>query len=94
MCSYLWKNYLYCVGPGESGGFFCFVLAGRRSPLTRAPILREPELSLVGKFRFFRVEPSVIESMVLETSSTDDFTIDACVLDPFWIAEMFVECAT
>ena len=26
--------------------------------------------------------------------STDDFTIDACVLDPFWIAEMFLECAT
>ena len=64
--------FIFCVGPGESGGFFSFFLAGRRSPLTRAPILCEPELSLVGKFRFFRVEPSVIESMVLETSSTDD----------------------
>ena len=73
---------------------FCFLLACRRNPLTRAPILCEPELSLVGKFRFFRVEPSVIESMVLETSSTDDFTIDVCVMGPFWIAEMFVECAT
>ena len=94
------KNYLCCVDPGESRavnarcGCFCFFLAGRRSPLTRDAILSEPEVSLVGKFRFFRVEPSVIESMVLETSSTDDFTIDACVLDPFWIAEMFVECAT
>ena len=72
----MWENYLCCVDPGESGGFFCFFLAGRRSPLTRAPILCEPEVSLVGKFRFFRVEPSVIESMVLETSSADDFTID------------------
>jgi hypothetical protein len=81
----VWGNYLYCVDPGESGGFFCFFLAGRRSPLTRAPILCEPEVSLVGKFRFFKVEPSVIESMVLETSSTDDFTIDGCVLDPIWI---------
>ena len=94
------KNYLCCVDPGESRavnarcGCFCFFLAGRRSSLTRDAILCEPEVSLVGKFRFFRVEPSVIESMVLETSSTDDFTIDACVLDPFWIAEMFVECAT
>ena len=90
----MWENYLYCVDPGESGGFLYFFLAGRRSPLTRAPILREPELSLVGKFRFFRVEPSVIEPTVLETSSTDDFTIGACVLDPFWISEMFLECAT
>ena len=90
----MWGNYLCCVDPGESRGFFCFFLAGRRSPLTRDVILCEHEVSLVGKFRFFRVEPSVIESMVLETSSTDDFTIDACVLDPFWIAEMFVECAT
>ena len=65
-----------------------------RSPLNRDAILSEPDVSLVGKFRFFRVEPSVIESIVLETSSTDDFTIDVCVLDPFWIAEMFVECAT
>ena len=72
----MWKNYLYCVDPGESRGFFCFFLAGRRSSLTRDAILCEPEVSLVGKFRFFRVEPSVIESMVLETSSTDDFTID------------------
>ena len=55
MCSYLWKNYLYCVGPGESGGFFSFFLAGRRSPLTRAPILCEPEVSLVGKFRFLYI---------------------------------------
>ncbi len=89
----MWENYLYCVDPGESGGFFCFFLAGRRSPLTRDAILSEPEVSLVGKFRFFRVEPSVIESMVLETSSTDDFTIDACVLDPFRLAEMFFESA-
>ena len=85
--------FIYCVDPGESGGFLCFFLAGRRNPLTRAPILCEPELSLVGKFRFFRVEPSVIESIVLETSSTDDFTIDACVLDPFRLAEMFFESA-
>ena len=42
-----------------------YLLAGRRSPLTRDAILCEPEVSLVGKFRFFRVEPSVIESMVL-----------------------------
>ena len=75
----MWENYLYCVDPGESGGFFCFFLAGRRSPLTRDAILSEPEVSLVGKFCFFRVKPSVIESMVLETSSTDDFTIDVCV---------------
>ena len=84
--------FICCVDPVESGGFFCFFLAGRRNPLIRDPILGEPEVSLVGKFRFFRVEPSVIESMVLETSSTDDFAIDGCVLDPFWIAEMFVEC--
>ena len=90
----MWKNYLYCVDPGESRGCFCFFLAGRRSPLTRDAILCEPEVSLVGRFRFFRVEPLVIESMVLETSSTGDVTIDGCVLDPFWIAEMFVECAT
>ena len=69
-------------------------MTGRRRSLTRAAIFREPEVSLVGKFRFFRVEPLVIESMVLEISSTDDFAIHACVLDPFWIAEMFVECAT
>ena len=73
---------------------FCFLLTGRRSPLTRDAILSEPEVSLVGKFRFFRVGLAVIESTVLETSSTDDFTIDACVLDPFRLAEMFVECAT
>ena len=90
----MWENYLCCVDPGESGGFFCFFFAGRRSPLTRDPILCEPEVSLVSKFRFFRLEPSVIESTVLETSSTDDFTIDVCVMGPFWIAEMFVECAT
>ena len=96
----MWKNYLCCVDPGESRagtggrGCFCFFLTGRRRSLTRAAIFCEPEVSLVGKFRFFRVEPLVIESMVLETSSTDDFAIDACVLDPFWIAEMFVECAT
>ena len=82
------------IGPGESRSCFCFLLAGRRNPITRDAILSESEVSLVGKFRFFRVEPSVIEPTVLETSSTDDFTIDACVLDPFWIAEMFVECAT
>ena len=62
-----------CVDPGESRGCFCFFLAGRRSPLTRDPILCEPEVSLVRKFRFFRVEPLVIESMVLETSSTGDY---------------------
>ena len=73
---------------------FCFLLIGRRRILTRDPILSEPEVPLVGKFRLFRLEPSVIDSTVLETSSTDDVTIDACVLDPFWIAEMFVECAT
>ena len=62
----MWKNYLCCVDPGESRavnagcGCFCFFLAGRRSPLTRDAILCEPEVSLVGKFRFFRVEPSVI----------------------------------
>ena len=90
----MWKNYLYCVDPGESGGFFCFFVACRRNPITRDAILCESEVSLVSKFRFFRLEPSVVESTVLETSSTDDFTIDACVLDPFWIAEMFVEYAT
>ena len=91
----MWENYLCCVDPGESGGFFCFFLAGRRNPLIRDPILGEPEVSLVGKLRFFRVGPSVIESMVLETSSTDDFAIDGCVLDPFWIAEMiyiYINC--
>ena len=62
----MWKNYLCCVDPGESRavnagcGCFCFFLAGRRSSLTRDAILCEPEVSLVGKFRFFRVEPSVI----------------------------------
>ena len=61
----------------------------RRSTLTRDAILSEPEVSSVDKFRFFKLGPSVIESTVLETSSTDDFTIDACVLDPFRIAEMF-----
>ena len=69
-------------------------MAGRRNPITRDAILCESEVSLVSKFRFFRLEPSVVESTVLETSSTDDVTIDACVLDPFWIAEMFLECAT
>ena len=73
---------------------FCFLLIGRRRILTRDPILSEPEVPLVGKFRFFRLEPSVIDSTVLETSSTNDVTIDACILDPFWIAEMFLECAT
>ena len=73
---------------------FCFLLIGRRSTLTRDAILSEPEVSLVGKFRFFRLEPSVMDSTVLETSSTDEFTIDAGVLDPFIIAEMFLECAT
>ena len=73
---------------------FVSLLIGRRSCLTRDAILSEPEVSLVGKFRFFRLEPSVIDSTVLETSSTDEFTIDACVLDPFIIAEMFLECAT
>ena len=47
---------------------FCFLLIGRRSTLTRDAIL--PEVPLVGKFRFFRLEPSVIDSTVLETSST------------------------
>ena len=70
------------------------MLVGRRSTLTRDAILSEPEVSFVGKFRFFRLEPSVIDSTVLETSSTDEFTIDAGVLDPFIIAEMFLECAT
>ena len=82
------------IGPGESRSCFCFLLAGRRNPITRDAILCESEVSLVSKFRFFRLEPSVIESTVLETLSTDDFTIDACVLDPFRIAEMFFECAT
>ena len=72
---------------------FWFSLVVRRSTLTRDAILSEPEVSSVGKFRFFRLGPSVIESTVLETSSTDDFTIDACVLDPFRLAEMFFECA-
>ena len=61
----MWKNYLCCVDPGEPRGFFCFFFAGRRSPLTRDAILCEPEVSLVGKFRFFRVEPSVIESIYI-----------------------------
>ena len=82
------------IGPGESRSCFYFLLAGRRNPITRDAILCESEVSLVSKFRFFRLEPSVVESTVLETSSTDDFTIGACVLDPFWIAEMFLECAT
>ena len=73
---------------------FWFSLVARRSTLTRDAILSEPEVSSVGKFRFLRLGPSVIGSTVLETSSTDDVTIDACILDPFWIAEMFVECAT
>ena len=51
----VWKNYLYCVDPGESRGCFCFFLAGRRSPLTRDAILCEPEVSLVGKFRFIYI---------------------------------------
>jgi len=62
---------------------FVFFLTGRRRSLTRAAIFCEPEVSLAGKFRFFREEPSVIESMILETSSTDDVAIDACVFDPF-----------
>ena len=51
------------------------MLAVRRNPITRDAILSESEVSLVGKFRFFKVEPSVIEPTVLETSSTDDVTI-------------------
>ena len=44
------KNYLCCVDPGESTavngrcGCFCFLLTGRRSPLTRDAILSEPEV--------------------------------------------------
>ena len=83
------------IGPGESRSCFCFLLAGRRNPITRDAILCESEVSLVSKFRFFRLEPSVVGiNGTGETSSTDDVTIDACVLDPFWIAEMFLECAT
>ena len=65
-----------------SGGrdWFWFSLVVRRSTLTRDAILSEPEVSSVGKFRFFRLGPSVIESTVLETSSTDDFTIDITIL--------------
>ena len=50
---------IYCLDPGEAravpGGrdCFCFLLIGRRRILTRDPILCEPEVSLVGKFRFF-----------------------------------------
>ena len=83
-----------CIAVSGGRDLFWFSLVVRRSTLTRDAILSEPEVSSVGKFRFFRLGPSVIESTVLETSSTDDFTIDACVLDPFWIAEMFLECAT
>ena len=54
---------------------FWFSLVVRRSTLTRDAILSEPEVSSVGKFRFFRLGPSVIEPTVLETSSTDDVTI-------------------
>ena len=75
---------------------FCFLLIGRRRILTRDPILSEPEVPLVGKFRFFRLEPSVIDSTVLETSSTNDVTIDAyiillCALIKIYICESQTE---
>ena len=59
-------------------------VTGRRLCLTCIAIsyvtpLSERELSFAVDFRFFRVEPSVVESKVLETSSTADLVSDVCV---------------
>ena len=49
----MWENYLCCVDPEESGGFFCFFLAGRRSPLTRDAILGEHALNIYHNHTLF-----------------------------------------
>ena len=67
--------FMLCVDPGESRavnarcGCFCFFLAGRRSPLARDAILSEPEVSLVRKFRFFRVNIYIYFFNILKPNS-------------------------